>query len=203
MVNVIGGSPVMAMIENLSAAECRMRSVNAFAIGAHVAFELAIHGTPTLALQGTIASIKQNGPRFSYVVSLHGTPAQTDAIRQTVELARSRATRQATDVKTDNGLTRASVRIPVDFELQYTRPDGTSRTARALNISTGGVHMNVADDIPVGTALQLDVPLGSERVKVHGRVVAHQAASPNYNVAFYEMAGEARERIAAFIVRHS
>ena len=203
MANVTGGSPVMAMIENLSGTECRMRSVNVFAIGAHIAFELAVHGAPTLALQGTIASIKQNGPRFSYVVSLHGTPAQADAIRQTVELARSRAGRQTADVKTDNGLTRASVRIPVDFELQYTRPGGTSRTARALNISAGGIYMNVADDIPVGTALQLDVPLGSERVRVHGRVVSHQAASPNYNVAFYEMTGEVRERIAAFIDRQS
>lgn len=199
MVGVDGRSPVMAMIENLSAAECRMRSVNVFAIGAHIAFELAIHGTPTLVLQGTIGSIKQNGPRFSYVVSLNGTAPQADAIRQAVELARKRVTRQTADIKTDTGLTRSSVRVPVDLELRYARPGGPPRTARALNISTGGIHMNADDDIPVGTQVELDIPLGTQHIKVHGRIVAHQGASPNYNVAFYEMTGEAREHLARFI----
>lgn len=199
MVAAGGESPVMAIIEDLSAAECRMRSVNVFAIGAHILFELAIHGTPTQVLQGTIAAIKQQGPRFSYVVSMHGTPAQAEAIRHAVELARSRAAGQAVDVKTDNGLTRASVRMPVDLELHYAQAGHMPRTARTLNISTGGLHMNADDDIAVGTALELDIALGAERVKVHGRVVAHQAPSPNYNVAFYEMTAEARERLARFI----
>lgn len=203
MVKAAAGTPVMAIIENLNAAECRMRSVNAFAIGAHIAFDLAIHGTPTLALQGTISSSKQNGARFLYVVSLQGAASQAEAIRQAVELAHSRAARQAADVKTDNGLTRSSVRVPVDLELRYIRPGGASATARALNLSTGGIYMNAGDDIPVGTPVELEIPLGAERIKVHGRIVSHQAASPNYNIAFYEMTGEARERIAAFIDRQS
>ncbi len=199
MVSAGGGSPVMAMIEHLSATECRMRSVNVFPIGARVAFELAVHGTPSIVLQGTIDSIKQNGPRFSYVVSLRTTPLQAEAMLQAIERAGSRPATQAPDLKTDNGLTRASVRVPVDLELRYARPGGTPGTARALNISTGGIHMNADDDIPVGTPLELDIPLGAQHIKVHGRIVAHQGASPNYNVAFYEMTGEARENLARFI----
>ncbi|MGB6986250.1 MAG: PilZ domain-containing protein [Candidatus Aquilonibacter sp.] len=104
------------------------------------------------------------------------------------------------EFKTDNGLTRASVRVAVDVELRYAQPGGPVRTARALNISTGGVHMNADDDIPVGAAIELDIPLGgAQRIKVHGRIVAHQASGPNYNVAFYEMTSEAHESIARFI----
>jgi hypothetical protein len=174
MVSAGGGSPVMAIIEALNASECKMRSVNAFAIGARVEFALTIHGRPSIALEGTIASIKQNGPRFLYVVSLRPTQLQRDAILRAVESAASRAATR--DVKTDNGLTRASVRIPVDIELRYTLAGG-----------------------PVGAALELDIPLGAERVKVHGRVVAHQATTPNYNIAFYEITSETRERLAHFI----
>jgi hypothetical protein len=201
MVNA-GGSPVMAIIENLNASECRMRSVNTFAIGARVAFALTIHGAPSVPLEGTIASIKQNGPRFSYVVSLHTTLMQRDAITRAVDVARSRAA-HAADVKTENGLTRASVRVPVNVEIRYAQPGKPAQTARALNISTGGLYMNVLDEIPVGTTLELDIPLGATRVKVHGRVVAHQAATPNYNIAFFEITHEAREGIAHFIDRQT
>jgi hypothetical protein len=197
MVSAGGGSPVMAIIEALNASECKMRSVNAFAIGARVEFALTIHGRPSIALEGTIASIKQNGPRFLYVVSLRPTQLQRDAILRAVESAASRAATR--DVKTDNGLTRASVRIPVDIELRYTLAGGPAGTARALNISTGGVYINATAEIPVGAALELDIPLGAERVKVHGRVVAHQATTPNYNIAFYEITSETRERLAHFI----
>lgn len=204
MVSAGGEAPVMAIIETLSAAECRMRSVNAFTIGARVEFGLVIRGTPNMVLQGAVASITQNGQRFSYIVSLHATPLQAEAILRAVELARSRAATQAADVKTDNGLTRASVRVPVDVELRYTRSGASARTASVMNISTGGVYMNTGDDIPVGTVLELDIPLeGAQRIKVHGRIVAHQAATPNYNVAFYEMTSEARESIAQFIDHQS
>lgn len=204
MVSAGGGSPVMAFIETLTATECRMRSVNVFPIGARVAFELAIHGTPSMVLQGTIGSIKQNGPRFSYVVSLHTTPLQAEAMLRAVERAGSRAGTQAADPKTDNGLTRASIRIAVDVELQYARPGGPARTARAVNISTGGIYMNAGEDIPIGAAIELDIPLGgAQRIKVHGRIVAHQRPIPNYNVAFYEMTSEAHESIARFIDRQS
>jgi hypothetical protein len=200
MVSAGGGSAVMAIIETLTAAECRMRSVNTFPIGARIEFELAIHGTPSMVLQGTITSIKQNGPRFSYVVSLHPTPQQAEAMLRAVERAHPRAAPPAADVKTDNGLTRASIRVPFDVEFQYARPGGPARTARAVNISTGGVYMNAGEDIPVGAAIELDIPLGgAQRIKVHGRIVAHQGPSPNYNVAFYEMTSDAHESLARFI----
>lgn len=202
MVGTGSASPVMAIIEVLNSAECRMRSVNVFAVGAPVEFSLTMHGSTAIPLRGTIASGTKNGPRFSYVVTLHAAPGQTEAIAHANEAARSRAARAA-DIATNNGLTRSSVRIPVDFELRFTDLGGESRAARAINISTGGLHMNTLAEVQVGTAVVIAMLLDTEPVKVHGRIVAHQAASPNYNVAFYDVDPATRERIAQFIDAHS
>jgi len=202
MVNTGSGSPVMAIIESLTASECRMRSVNPFTIGATVEFSLTMHGLPPLPISGAIASSTKNGPRFSYIVSLRNSPAQAAAIARANDVARSRAMSHA-DVKTDNGLTRASVRLPVDFELHYKAPQREARVARAINISTGGLYMNTRDEIAVGSALELDLPLGDGHIKVHGRIVAHQSASPNYNIAFYDVDAPTRDALARFIASRS
>lgn len=194
-----GSSPVMAIVEYLSAHECRMRSVNPFGIGAIIDFSVAIHGAPTVPLRGTVVASKQNGARFSYVVSLQSSNAQADAIAKVTEVAQARKSAHAPDVATADGLTRASVRVPVDFEVRYARLGASPREARAINISTGGVHMNTPDDIPVGTSIDLEIPLGDQPVRVRGRIVAHQEMSPNYNVAFFDLNAEARDIIARFI----
>jgi hypothetical protein len=63
--------------------------------------------------------------------------------------------------------------------------------------------MNTSAELPVGASIEMKIPLGDERVTVAGRIVAHQEMSPNYNVAFYEMSGEARESIGRFIAYHT
>lgn len=199
MVHAGGASAVMAIIEHLSAHECRMRSINSFAIGATIDFSVAVHGAPTLPLQGKIVACKQNGARFAYVVALQSTIAQAEGIAKVIEAARARKAAHAPDVPAVDGLTRGSVRVPVDFELRYARNNSGVRSARATNISTGGIHMNTQDEIPVGGTIELEIPLGMERVKVHGRIVAHQELSPNYNIAFFDINSEAREIIARFV----
>jgi hypothetical protein len=59
--------------------------------------------------------------------------------------------------------------------------------------------MNTDDEIPVGASIDLEIPLGGQHVSVRGRIVAHQAMSPNYNVAFFEVTNEARENLARFV----
>ncbi len=193
-----GTASVMAIIEHLNASECRMRSVHDFPSGAELDFSLSVHGSATVPLHGKVVASKQNGPRYSYVVALQHTDDQTEAIAKANEAARARATAQA-DVKSIDGLTRAGVRVPVDFVVRYARLGSTKRDAQAVNISTGGVHMNTDDEIPVGAAIDLDIPLESQTIRVRGRVVAHQEMSPNYNVAFFEITNEARENLARFI----
>jgi hypothetical protein len=198
MVNVGDGtSPVMAIIEHLSTHECRMRSVNAFAIGATIDFSVAIHGAPTVPLRGNIVSCKQNGARFAYAVALQSSDPQTDAIGRVIAAVIARKVAHP-GVPAGDGLTRASVRVPVDSELRYTLGSGWA-PARATNISTGGLHMNTRDQIPVGASIELAIPLDSAHVTVHGRIVAHQEMSPNYNIAFYDLHDETREVIARFV----
>lgn len=194
-----GNAPVMAIIEYLSGTECRMRSVNDFPIGQHVTFSAALHGAPTLALEGTIVANQQKGARRAYVVSLKTSAGQVDAINRAIEAARSRHAAHVLDVHTGNGLTRSSVRIPVDFDVSYAQSGLGARIAHATNISAGGILMDTKEQLPVGASIEIEIPLGSERAKVHGRVVAHQPMSPNYNIAFYEISDEARDTIARFI----
>ncbi len=193
----IGASSVMAIIEHLSVTECRMRSVHGFPIGAQLDFNLSVHGAGTVPIRGRVVSSKQNGARYAYVLSLNAVD-QAEAIAKANEAAQVRAGAQA-DVKSIDGLTRTGVRVPVDFTLHYKKLGSGARRAHAINISTGGVHMNTEDEIAVGAAIDLEIPLGGESVTVRGRVVAHQEASPNYNVAFFEITHEARENLARFV----
>jgi PilZ domain len=203
MVREGAGTPsVMAIIEHLNVSECRMRSVHGFSIGAQLDFSLSVHGAATVPLRGKIVSSKQNGPRYAYVVALQHTDDQTEAIAKANQAARARASTQA-DVKSIDGLTRSGVRVPVDFVVRYAQLGSDARSAHAINISTGGVHMNTDDEIPVGAAIDLEIPLGGQPVSVRGRIVAHQEMSPNYNVAFYEVTHEARENLARFIGKYA
>lgn len=199
MVSEGNGAPsVMAIIEHLNPAECRMRSVHGFSIGAQLAFTLSVHGAPTVPLRGKIVSSKQNGPRYVYVVALQNAGEHHEAIAKANAAARARSGTQA-DVKSIEGLTRSSARVPVDLTVRYTQLGSSPRSARAVNLSTGGVHMNTDDEIPVGASIDLEIPLGGLHVSVRGRVVAHQPMSPNYNVAFFEITHEARENLARFV----
>ena len=199
MVSSGGSSPVMAIIEHLDAAGCRMRSVNAFDIGARVAFSAVIHGAAPIPLQGTIASRSQAGPRFVYTVDIDGDASTVAAIERAVEIARTRSANRTPDVATNNGLTRASVRVPVDFSLRFTTAGGSAHDARATNISTGGILMNSSELLAVGASLELHFLLDDVPVSVRGRIVAHQDATPNYNIAFYDVRELVKETLARFI----
>jgi PilZ domain len=203
MVSVGGGAPVMAIIEAATQSECRMRSMNAFEVGDRLEFPLAVHGAPTLALSGVVVNRKRIGPRYAYVLALQPEPVQAEALARATQTAHARTPGHTPDVHTDNGLTRTSIRIPVDFEVRYTLSGSPGRGAQATNISTGGVLMRTTDELPVGTSLELQLSLGEEHVSVHGRIVAHQHSTPNYNVAFYHMTNEARDLIARFIESHT
>jgi PilZ domain len=204
MVSAGTGAPVMAIVEHASHNECRMRSVSVFDIGERLEFSLSVPGAPPIGtLSGTVISRKQNGARYAYVLTIRTSPSQAEGIARAAEVAHERSQVRAPDVPTENGLTRTSVRIPVDFELRYAQPGSAARVARATNISTGGVLMNCSDILPVGASLELEIPLGSQTVTVNGRIVAHQQQSPNYNVAFYDITDEARDTIARFIESHS
>ncbi len=203
MVSAGGNAPVMAMIEHVSQSECRMRSVNVFEIGERLEFSFSVHGAAPIPLAGTVTNRRKNGPRYAYVLSMRTTPPQAEGIARATEIVRERVPGHAPDVPTGNGLTRASVRIPVNFEVRYTRAGSPAAIARATNISTGGLLMNTSDELPVGASLEMQIPLGADLLAVHGRIVAHQRQILSYNIAFYEISNEARDTIARFIEIHA
>jgi hypothetical protein len=203
MVTANGKSPVMAIIEHLSRSQCIMRSVNAFDIGAIVEFSAVIHGASSIPLNGTITTRTQNGPRCKYSVSLESSPSIAAAIEHAVDVARARAEGRRPDVHTNNGLTRASVRVPVDFALRFTVEKGAPQNGRATNISTGGILMNTQENLTVGTTLEIHFMLDDVPVSVRGRIVAHQESTPNYNIAFFDVREVVKETLARFVSRAS
>ncbi len=90
MVSVDGNAPVMAIIEYASQSECRMRSMNVFNVGDRLEFPLSIHGTPTIALSGTVVNRRQIGPRYAYVLALLPAPTQAEAIVKATQTAPGR-----------------------------------------------------------------------------------------------------------------
>ena len=203
MLSADGGSPVMAIIEHLTATECRMRSVNQFEIGASAEFSVVVHGVPPIALRGTIETCRPNGPRKIYTLQLETSFRQSEAIAFAVRKALARIAARAQDAPSNNGLTRASVRIPVDFALSYTQAGSEPRDAQATNISTGGLLMNCADSLQIGLNIQLRFLLGQEAVTIRGRIVAHQSMSPNYNIAFYDVPAQTTVALARYVADHA
>jgi PilZ domain len=199
MVTAAGGTPVMAIVENVTTTFAQMRSVNRFDVGTNVEFGIVLRGAPPIAVRGSIRSCTQNGPRFHYDVTLHATPDESAAIERAVRSAQARASGRVADVPTGNGLTRSSIRVPVDFRLRYTVAGGATFDASATNISTGGILLNAREELAVGTSLELRFLLGSTPVEVRGRIVAHQVESPNYNIAFYDVRDDVKEALARFV----
>ncbi|HEV7180197.1 MAG TPA: PilZ domain-containing protein, partial [Candidatus Baltobacteraceae bacterium] len=205
MIRVAGAAPAMAIVEHLTPAECRMRSVAVFRPGDSAEFDFVVKGAPRITVRGRIASCQQSGPRRVYFLALAAIDrADADAIIVAVGMVRRNAAMRATpDLPTDNGLTRASVRVAADFEVHYRIGDDPERTARAENISTGGILMTTGDALPVGSSLELrfTLPGAANDLTVNARIVAHQQTSPNYNLAFHSVAEPVREAIARFVSR--
>lgn len=203
MVSVNGASPVMAIIEDLNPKACRLRSITEFKIGDRVNFDFTLRGADRVALSGHILTAAENGTRRSYTITLDA--ADEDAIIVALDAAqRFAAARPTHDVQTANGLTRASARIPIDVPLEYSFAGRPPQTARATNVSTGGILLNSTDEIPVGASLEVRfrLPGANHDISIHARVVAHQHESPNYNMAFYNVDPQVREELTAFVAAH-
>ena len=203
MVSANGAAPVMAIVEDLSLKECRLRAVATFAQGDRVTFDFTAHGVSKAPVRGHVIAHNENGARRTYTIAIDTSDSRAmDQLAIAVDAARRHAAvKHGHEVPTENGLTRAHVRVTANFELTY-RVDGQpSRSARATNISVGGMLMNCNDHIPVGATVELNFTLPGEaaRLTATARIVAHQEASPNYNCAFFSLSEAAKIEIAHFV----
>lgn len=204
MVSASGASSVMAIIEELTPKTCRLRSINVFKIGESVSFDFTLRGAQMLQLSGVVASTALNGTRRSYTIALQDI--DEDRIVAALDAAQRFAiAHPVRDVHTGNGLTRASARIPVQMDVEYRILGGPLKLGHATNVSSGGILLNSEDQIIVGSAVELKFTLpGTTRpLTVHGRVVAHQHESPNYNMAFYSVGADTRAELEAFVASHT
>lgn len=200
MVSVNGASPAMGIIEQLDPKTCRLRSINTFERGDAVKFDFTLRGARKLELSGRVIDAMQSGARRSYTIALDA--ANEDAVVAALDAAQRFAiARPMQDVQTGNGLTRTSARIPIDQELVYTVGGNPPRTARATNVSTGGILLNSRDEIAVGASIAVSfrLPGADHDITVSARVVAHQQETPNYNMAFFNVDPKVREELAAFV----
>jgi hypothetical protein len=203
MVSANGSPAVMGIIEELNPNACRLRSISEFQIGDRLQFDFTLRGANKLQLSGHVSTVTQSGNRRSCTVALDSTDA--DAIVIALDAAqRFAVARPVHDVHTGNGLTRTSARIPIDVELQYSIPGKPPETARATNVSTGGILLNSNDAIPVGANLEVrfGLPGADHHITVNARVVAHQHESPNYNMAFFNVDAKVRAELEAFVAAH-
>ena len=194
-------APVMGIIEEVTSTQVRLRSMSAFVEGDKLEFDLTLRGAPKTHLVGRITSAAQSGTRKVYVLSLKDLAPEQQRVISTAATTAKEHGHANHDGEQLGGLTRSSVRVPVNMDVRFTLNGGAEQIGRATDISTGGILLNFTSDIPVGAAVDLHfrLPGGDREHHAHARVVAHQQQSPNYNMAFHSIDESVRTAIAFYV----
>lgn len=206
MLRVDGKPPAMAIIETLSPTECRLRSVAILELDTHVECDFSVQGAAKVVVRGRVALRTQHGARNSYRIALDSMSLKekSDLGEAAQAAVRHAATRLVADVPSAHGLTRASVRVPVDMAVTYRNERNESHRGKATNLSAGGMFFRTDEPLDIGASLQLAFVLASSEVGVHGRIVAHHQSADgsfDYNIAFHGMEPGTRDAISAYVDR--
>jgi hypothetical protein len=174
-VSARGIAPANAVIEHLTAAGCRFRTVVLFDIGETVEFTFGPRPERRSFARGTIAARTQKGPRFVYRMHLDRMSAkEIDALARTIaEGQRSQAAalahqheRALRHLPTTERLTRSTFRVVAQFPIAYRTPKSAFREAKANDISVGGMLMVCAEALVEGEPMELRFTLPSDVLKV-------------------------------------
>ncbi|MFQ5350069.1 MAG: PilZ domain-containing protein [Thermoanaerobaculia bacterium] len=79
-------------------------------------------------------------------------------------------------------------------------------TGRTLNLSRGGVRLEMSKDLPLRTRVRLSLAVGDEFVTVDGAVVYLEALDGrrcSMGVQFTELDAGSRGRLDAYVARHA
>jgi len=171
IVRARGMAPANAIIEELTASQCRLRSVVFYDINAIVEFEADLPGRSTATISGHVASRVSAPPRFTYCVALDRVkPHIAPDVPNDPAPERSSRLRSLDSIKelpSSDGLTRTSQRLPTEFEMQYRTVSEGFKNAKGTNISTGGMLMTCRDALVDGMLLELHFALPSEVLRVY------------------------------------
>jgi hypothetical protein len=172
MVSARGIAPANAVVEHLTASECRFRTVVFFDHGDVVEFEFGIE--PSVLVRGSVASRVAKGPRFEYRMRLDRMSAkEIDLLAQAVTqshrrqaIARSNQ-RTISKLPTTERLTRDSVRVLTQFQISYRTPKDDYKGAKAGNISSGGLLMQCSEALVEGMPVELRFTLPQDVLKIY------------------------------------
>jgi len=169
MVSSRGLKPAQAVIEHITACECRLRTVIFFDHNAAVEFAFGAQGRPLVMARGRVVSRAQKGPRFTYRVLLERMSAsEADELARTVnEVHRRRALsrsleRTIASLPTTESLSRGAVRVSAQFPVEYRTARENLKPGRAADVSAGGMMMNCNDALVEGEAIELHFTLPSD-----------------------------------------
>ncbi|HTU81642.1 MAG TPA: PilZ domain-containing protein [Candidatus Acidoferrales bacterium] len=170
-VSARGIAPASAVLEHLTANECRFRTVVFFDPGDGVEFAYAT-SSGQIFVRGSVVARTTSGPRFLYRMRLDRMSSkELDALARAVNENHRRAAsrnfaQSLNAVPTTDRLTRASVRVVTQFPLVYRTPKDGFRNAKAGNVSSGGLLMSCADVLVEGLPVELRFTLPSDVLRV-------------------------------------
>jgi hypothetical protein len=170
-----GIAPAGAVIEHLTASECRLRTLEPFGYGEIIEFDFSAPGYDVVRVRGHVVERVTSGPRFCYRIRLERmTAKETDDLARAVaetyrQQTRSRARARAVDrlPVTSDGLTRTQVRVPAEFSMEYRTPRDAFKRGFAADVSAGGLSMRCTDALVPGENLELRFTLPSECLEVY------------------------------------
>jgi PilZ domain len=172
MVSARGIAPANAVVEHLTASECRFRTVVFFDHGDVIEFEFGIE--PSVLVRGSVASRTAKGPRFEYRMRLDRMSAKeidllafavTQSHRRQA-IARSNQ-RSISKLPTTERLTRESVRVLAQFPMMFRTSKEDFKPAKAGDVSTGGLLMTCGVALVEGMPVELRFTLPSDVLKIY------------------------------------
>ncbi|MBV8155514.1 MAG: hypothetical protein JOY98_13910, partial [Candidatus Eremiobacteraeota bacterium] len=173
-VSTRGIAPANCVVEHLTAAECRFRTVVLFEHGEVVEFPFTSISGERVTARGTVVGRSASGARFTYRVRLDRMSAQeVDNLARTMSenyrrQAQARNNEDAiANLPTTERLTRSTVRVVSQFPIVYRTPKEDFRPARAGDVSAGGMLMICSEALVEGEPVELRFTLPSEILAVY------------------------------------
>ena len=169
-----GASAAGAIIEYISASECRLRTVVFFDRGEAVEFDIDVPGGRRFTALGHVADRTSKPPRFVYRVRFDRMSGREidELARAVAEMhrlqARGRSHRRAIEnLPTTDGLVRANPRVVTHFPIFYRGARERIKAGKAGDVSAGGLSITCSDAFLPGEVLELRFTLPTDVLDVH------------------------------------
>ena len=207
-----GIAPVNAIIERLTATQCRLRAVVLLNHHQVLEFEVNLPGEAPVTVRARVVSCTSKPPRFIYTVSLEDThERKLDGLARSLNAIHRR--------ERSGGLTRETLRRPAEFAVNYRTTNARAGIGTAMNVSIGGMQIHCCDPLVDGELIQVrftlpaDVldaspdetavlfPKPFQEIEVRAHVVYHEPlgkATYEYGLKFADLDRIGCEEIARY-----